>query len=94
MTQNAKFYPTLVLTASTNHVKEASTVATESVDQHKLKVSDVTKKKQIFKEHIDSIIQIIDCKEHLQRNIEHFKFGTLPPGNLEIISLNNRFKLV
>ena len=84
------------MTASTNHVEEASTVATESVDQHKLKVSDGTKKQQIFKEHIDSI-QIIDCKEHLQRNIEnseHYHLGTLPPGNLEIISLNNGFKLV
>ena len=37
---------------------------------------------QVTRSHIDSLSKIIDCKEHLQRNIEDFKFGKLSSWEL------------
>ena len=37
---------------------------------------------KVFKDHLDSISQIIDSKEHLQRNIENFHFGNISTWEL------------
>ena len=55
-------------------------------------VLDKSPRNKVFKDHLDLISQIIDSKEHLQRNIENFNFGIFLHGNLLIISLSTRFK--
>ena len=43
---------------------------------------------QVMRNHIDTISKIIDCKEHLQTNIEDFKFGNISSWDLS----NQKFK--
>ena len=45
-------------------------------------VLDKSPRNKVFKDHLDSISQIIDSKEHLQRNIENFNFGNISTWEL------------